>query len=623
MKKLLRRYKDPLIFLGLLIIVPSCIYFISMNFGDQRLHIEKKQWKPAAPSDHGFEMVLFKKAMDYIETRLPMARGMVIIRNGRTVHEKYYWKGGPQETDYLHSLNSAILHGLVGIAMEKKMLSGPDQTLADFFPDKAEADKLTVGDLLTVRVPVLWGKGPPEYWELLFSRDRVGAALHLLSSPGGRHNPAAGFAANFLLAEVIRQAASMSVFDFAEHHLFAPTGITTLAEIRKKDGLTDPFIGFKLRTLDLARFGYLVMNRGAWEGHQVIPADWAGKIIELNKGREYLGGWQPVRIGRTQCIMARGEGGQYIVLVPDLDLLIAVSSMSIFPLSENSGYNHLFGLIFEAADAELAQKALAEDPEDRPFYEPNFINSTVVPDEIRQFFLDFAKDIATQDINRILYHYAKGYETKDINIRLLDDLFLKDEDYWSRYRFWRKIFSGGSGDLEFVHIEKLRIDGNRAYLRGSLKYSYANMNEGSFGWFPLENLVKLRGRWLWLGAPEYGKILDREEYYDAEMSTELEKFITGCGTAIVMPTGINNKNCFTEDFLYNGLQQAGLRDVLQSFWKEDSGIKLHITGVEASETAAGLSGYLDNSLIGSISLPPGIQAVKKETGWKWSGNMVE
>ncbi len=62
-----------------------------------------------------------------------------------------------------------------------------------------------------------------------------------------------------------------------------------------------------------------------------------------------------------------------------------------------------------------------------------------------------------------------------------------------------KIFYGGTGDLEFVHIEKIRIDGNRAYLRGSLKYSYANMNEGSFGWFPLENLIKLRGRWLWFG----------------------------------------------------------------------------------------------------------------------------
>lgn len=623
MRKLPRKYRDPLIFLGLLIFVPGCIYFISMNFGDQRLHIEKKQWRPAAAADHGFEMSLLKKAMDHIETRLPMARGMVIIRNGRTVHEKYYWKGGPQESDYLHSLNIAVLHGLVGIAMEKKMLAGTDQVLADFFPDQAEAGKLTVGDLLAVRVPLIWGNGPPEYWELFFSGNRLGAALRLLSTPGGRHNPAAGFAANFLLAEVVRLATSMSVFEFADRYLFTPIGISTLSEIKEKGGLMDPFIGFKLRTLDLAKFGYLVMNRGAWEGHQVLPADWAGKIVEHYKGWDSLGGWQPVRVGTTQCIIAQGEGGQYIVLAPDLDLLIAVSSKSIFPLSESSGYIHLFGLIFEAGDLELAQKALAVDPEDRPFYEPNFVNATFVPDEIRQFFLDFARDIATQDINRILYHYAKGYETKDANMGWLDDLFLKDEDYWSRYGFWRKIFYGGSGDLEFVHIEKLRIDGHRAYLRGSLKYSYANMNEGSFGWFPLESLVKLRGRWLWHGAPEYGKILDRDEYFDAEVSVELEKFIAKCGKAMVMPVAMNSTVCFTEDFLYSGLQQEGLRDVLRPFWKEDSVVRPHINQVEESGTAARFSGYLDNSLIGSISLPPGIRAARKEFGWKWSGNLGE
>ncbi|KPJ98929.1 MAG: hypothetical protein AMJ60_06670 [Desulfobacterales bacterium SG8_35] len=627
MRKLPRKFRDPLIFLGLLIIVPSCIYFISMNFGDQRVHIEKKQWNPAAAADQGIDLQLLKRAAEYIETRLPMARGMVIIRNGRTVHEKYYWKGGPREKEYLHSLDGPILHALVGIAMEKHLLSGPEQPLADFFPDHFQEGNLTITDLLRVRAPLTWGAGGSEYWQLFFSGDRIKASIKTLLPIDGKPNAAANFAANFLLAEIIRTVSSMSIFNFADQNLFSPMGITTQAEIKKNGGLMDPFIGFKLRTLDLAKFGHLIMNEGKWQGNQIIPGNWIRMItkeLHSGPGTASWGGWQAVLIGGVESIMARGEGGQYIVLSPELDLLIAVSSKSLFPLSENSGYNHLFQLIFEAADKQLVQQEAAADPVERPYYEPNFVYSTEVPGEIRRFFQDFAKDIATQDINRILYHYAKGYETKDANMGWLDDLFLKDEDYWSRYGFWRKIFYGGSGDLQFVHIEKIRIDGNRAYLRGSLKYSYANMNEGSFGWFPLENLIKLRGRWLWFGSPAYGAILDRDEYFDAEISEGLNEFIDECGPALTGDTGKNEESaCFTEDFLQNGMNQKLLQNLLQPLWDGDQQVNVHITRVEESGEEARLEGYFENSLIGTISLPPAMKTVRQDNRWKWHGNGVE
>jgi len=620
MRKLLRKYRDPFIFLGLLIIVPSFIYFVSMNFGDQRVHIEKKQWNPAEPAQEGIDPQHLKQAAEYIETRLPMARGMVIIRNGRTVHEKYYWKGGPLEKDYLHSLNRAILYGLVGIAVEKRLLSRPDQQLADFFPDHAAAaGSLSVNDLLQVRAPLTWGRGAPPYWNLFFSGDRVGDALRALSEAGGAAGPAANFAANFLLAEVIRQASAMDIFTFADRYLFTPMGIDTLAESRKKGDLMDPFIGFKLRTLDLAKFGYMVMKRGTWEGSSILPGDWASKITEMSGNETFLGGWEPVTFDTRQAIMAVGEGGQYILQCPALDLLVAVSSTSLFPLSENSGYHHLFRLILEAADEQLARSEPI-DPDERPYYEPNFVYATEVPEDIRQFFLDFSRDIATQDINRILYHYAKGFETKDANMGWLDDLFLGDEDYQSRYGFWQEIFYGGTGDLEFVHIEKIRIDGNRAYLRGALKYSYANMNTGSIGWFSLENLIRLRGRWLWFGKPAHAAILDREEYFDAEISEDLGRFIDKCGQAVAGMSGKNTADCFAQGFMHNGLEQDSMLKLLKPYWQGAPQARMHVTGAEETDDSAKVEGYFENSLIGTISLPPGMKAMRRGNVWQWSGN---
>jgi ketosteroid isomerase-like protein len=284
-------------------------------------------------------------------------------------------------------------------------------------------------------------------------------------------------------------------------------------------------------------------------------------------------------------------------------------------------------MIFEAANEKSVPEEtvdlIADNLYERPYYEPNFVYATDVPDDIRQFFYDFAKDIATQDINRILYHYAKGYENKRSNMGWVDKLFLKGDDHRSMYGYWKKIFFGGTGELEFVQIEKLRIDGNRAYLRGNMKYSYANMNEGSIGWFPLENLIKLRGRWLWFGFPEYGAILDREAYFDAEISADLNEFIDDCGSAFTGIIGKNKTTCFSEDFLHNRLQESQLRELLKPFWEDTSKIKFHVTRAEQSGEQGLLEGYIENSLIGKISLPTGMKIVKENDGWKWSGNGIE
>lgn len=631
-----RRLKGLLIYLGLLTAVTSGIMFISMNFGDQRVHIEKKQWNPAEALDQGFDTKRLKKAAEYIETRLPVVRSMIIIRNGKTVHEKYYWKGGPQEKDYLHSLNGPVLHALIGIAIEKQMLTGPAQSLADFFPDYfpewqgQNSLPLTIADLLQVQADLIWGDGPLEYWELFYAGDKIEASIQALSVPDGKRNPAAGFAANYLLAEIIRSVSSKNIFEFADQYLFQPMGIETQAEIKDEKGLLNPFVGFQLRILDLAKFGYLIMNEGVWQDGQLIPRGWAEKTIEELRGgpeSSALGGWQLTLIDSTESFMARGEGGQYLVLSPELDMLIGVSSQSQFPLSENSGYDQLFQMIFEAVNEKsVVQETadlIADNLDERSYYEPNFVYATDVPDDIRQFFYDFAKDIATNDINRILYHYAKGYENKGDNMGWLDELFLKGGDYRSIYGYWKNMFAGGTGELEFVQIEKLRIDNNRAYLRGSVKYSYANMNIGSIGWFDLENLIKLQGRWLWFGSPEYGEILDRDEYFDAEISAELSEFVDDCGPAFTGIKGKNKTSCFSEDFVHNGLRQSKLRELLQPFWEDTRGIKIHITRAEQSGENGLLEGYIENSMIGKISLPTGMKIIKDNGRWKWSGNGVD
>ena len=267
-------------------------------------------------------------------------------------------------------------------------------------------------------------------------------------------------------------------------------------------------------------------------------------------------------------------------------------------------------LIINAA-RNTADKEQGDDLGESSYSPPNLVFTTRVPEDIQQFFNDFAQSIATNDIKRVAYHYAKGYQQFDHRYILTAKV--------SAYEFWGKIFNGGSGELESVQINKIRFDKNRAYMRGLLKYSYHNMNEGSVGWFPLENLIKLKGRWQWLGSPEYAAILDRDEYFDVEAPTDVQEFFDECSGAFIDSRKAEDTGCFSEDFLHNGMTRQQLKERILPFIKSKDSI-LHFTHLEESANKRFVDGYYEKSLIGSLQIPPTMRIGKKDEQWKWIGN---
>ncbi len=619
MKALLTsQIKKLLIYAILVVLVGSLVYFSALFYGQKPLHVAKKQWNPAEASEQGLDPGRLKQASDYVENRLPLARGLIIIKNGKTVLEKYYWKGGPQEKEYLHSLNTIVLHALIGIAIENKELADVRQPLADFFPGSLQGvgqdvKKMTVEDLLRVKEELIWGDKIPKYWQLFYAYDKVSASLGALRSVKDNPQSAARFAANFLLAKIIEKATSLSIFEYANIHLFKPLGITTYEQMDEQGEYRDAFLGFRLKTLDLAKLGYLVLHQGRWQGTQLISQKWLENMESLNNDSlRFLGVWPVEMFNNFKIVKAKGEGGQFVIFSPELDIVIAISSESLFPLSLISGYDTLIKLIMnsvnEASDPQESA-GLYSDSEKHAYYEPNFIVTTPVPEDIHAFIIRFSKDIATNDIHKIAYHYAKGYWSDYDGFR-------------SVYQFWGKIFNGGSGDLESVHIRKIRVDNNRAYLRGSFKLSYMNMNEGSFGWFELENLIRLNGRWLWLGSPDYGDILDRDDYFDAEIPDSLQEFMKRCVRSFPASYVQKGKGCYSENFNFHGLTQAQLQEYLQPLTAKKDG-KVHLTKVEKLGADWLVEGYVKNSLIGDLSLPPFMRIVQKNGQWRWSGNEAD
>ncbi|MCP4630912.1 MAG: serine hydrolase [bacterium] len=623
MMSMKRILKYAAVYLACCAAIGAGVYVSIAFYAQKTFYLDKKQWHPAEPETQHIDLSRLTIALDYVDTRLPTARSLLLLRNGKTVTEKYYWRGGPKATDYLHSLNLPLLQVLIGIAIDHQLIRGPEQSLSAFFqkqlaPLPDDTASLTLNHLLRPQAPLLWGGGDPDYWNLFYAADQVEASLRVIYGQQTSTQPAINFAAAYLLNQVIEQVSGRSVFNFADRYLFQPLGITTYAA-DDDDLILDPMVGFQLKALDLAKIGYLLAQEGDWEGRQIVSKEWVRWLfinVPHTELDDALGGcWVKTTIRGHESLVVRGEGGQYLVLVPALYLVVVTTSTSIFALPKDNGHDRLLQLIVAAvletsdtagmvANSEL--KAVPASGHNTDMLAPNFVFSIPVPQDILGFFHQFAQDIISKDRPRVAENYARIYD------RGPPPLFSRN---WSSSRL---MFSRNPPHLEYVYINKVRIENNRAYLRGSVKFNYRTYG-GSQGVYPLENLIKLKGRWKWLGLPEKTALLDRDDYFDAELSEEQQRFVDDCSGPLVGDSQLFETDCFAETFQLAGGGRKLIAERLQPFLHGRSGGHLHVTGVQRNGAAYRVQGYIAGSALGELSLPDGLHIVKENGAWKWQG----
>ena len=271
--------------------------------------------------------------------------GLLVVKDGRLVAEHYYGVGGIDHVDTRQSASKSILSALYGIGREKGCAPPLDARMIAFFPEMADkiedqrkAD-ITIGEMLKMRagypMEIRW----PEYHDKMFFTDNWYWIPHLVDVPLMR-DPGAGFGysnlTSQLLGIVLQRACKTDLLSYARENLFGPIG----AEIAKwtvgPDGYTwGPGEAF-VTARDMAKFGQLYLDRGAWQGRQVVPADWVdASLTSYSKDawtRPKLGRyfrdigygyqWWSARAGGHDFDFAWGHGGQLIVLLHDLDMVI-------------------------------------------------------------------------------------------------------------------------------------------------------------------------------------------------------------------------------------------------------------------------------------------------------------
>lgn len=266
---------------------------------------------------------------------LPRLRALLVSVEGELAFERYFHGARATTLANIKSASKTIISALVGIAIDRRLLSGVSQSIGSFFPDALgaaaeEKRQITIEDLLTMRSG-LRSTSNRNYGAWVTSANWVRHALTrpLESPPGTEMRYSTG---NFhLLSAIITTASGKSTWQFAQDSLARPLGFSLAQWPRDAQGIYFGGNDMLLTPKQMITFGELYLHRGRVGDKQVVPASWVDASLvprtRSNISQEMYGyGWWIRDVDGTPVFYAWGYGGQFIFVVPSLDLVVATTS---------------------------------------------------------------------------------------------------------------------------------------------------------------------------------------------------------------------------------------------------------------------------------------------------------
>ncbi|MFI5379469.1 MAG: serine hydrolase domain-containing protein [Tepidisphaerales bacterium] len=283
---------------------------------------------PEAQGVSSQALLAFIEAADKIDAM----NSFMLLRHGQVVAEGWWSPYDAQSPHSLYSLSKSFTSTAVGLAIAEGKLSLDDEVLK-FFPDDAPAapsnnlKSMRVSDLL--RMNTGQQTEPPrtnnEPWVKTFLAHPVPfkPGTHFLYNTSG----------TYMLSAIVQKATGMTVLDYLRPRLFEPLGIDKPTWETSPQGISFGGSGLSIRTEDIASFGQLYLQRGKWQGKQLVPETWidAATTRQTSNGSNPKSDWDQgygYQFWRCRNGAYRGDGafGQYCIVLPEQDAMIAITS---------------------------------------------------------------------------------------------------------------------------------------------------------------------------------------------------------------------------------------------------------------------------------------------------------
>jgi CubicO group peptidase (beta-lactamase class C family) len=312
-------------------------------------------WLVSTPAEQGLDPALVARFYQNA-AELKTLYGLLIVKNGYLIAEKYFNKGSIEQVSGRQSATKSFTSALVGIALDQGYLTSIDQKMVEFFPELAgkipdpRKNQITIRHLLQMR-----GGYPDEeevalYLELLFFRDNWHWLPHivdfpLISDPGTKFNYSN--LTSHLLGVIVARACGADLKSFAQQHLFSPMNAKVGDWIADADGYNWGWGEIYVTARDMAKFGLLYVNGGEYEGKRVLSSEWVRDSLKRFSENIKRGGWITSRygsfrnlaygyqwwsaeVGKHRFDYACGHGANYIILLQELDMIIVTTADPLY-----------------------------------------------------------------------------------------------------------------------------------------------------------------------------------------------------------------------------------------------------------------------------------------------------
>jgi CubicO group peptidase (beta-lactamase class C family) len=285
---------------------------------------------------------------------LPRLHSLLVSRRGELVLERYYNGARAARPANIKSASKSIISALVGVAIDRRLISGVDTPIATYFPElKKDRDpakqRITIEDLLTMRSG-LETTSNRNYGAWVQSRNWVQHALNrpLLSEPGTQMDYSTGN--THLLSAILSKATRTSTWQFANDTIGRPLGFAIPRWPQDPQGIYFGGNDMLLTPRQMLAFGELYLNRGRVRGRQIVPEAWIDRsFVPRSRSywsdQEYGYGWWIRELGGHRTHYAWGFGGQYIFVVPDLQLVVVTTSAATVAEDRRSHRRSVFDLV--------------------------------------------------------------------------------------------------------------------------------------------------------------------------------------------------------------------------------------------------------------------------------------
>lgn len=322
----------------------------------------------STPESQGVSSRYLIDFLNAIDTGNIEIHSFMLLRHGKVVAEGWWNPYGPGNKHIMYSASKTFAATGIGLARAENRLKLTDKVIS-FFPASVPDTLSQFMKEMTVRDLLMMSTGQDA--EPRRSQDDDWIRSFLSKAPASKPGTVFRYnnTATFMLSAIVQQVTGETLFNYLQPRLFKPLDIRGIDWDMNPQGINLGMIGLRLRIEDMAKFGLLLMQKGKWNGKQLIPKEWIEEAtsfkIKSQGGNEkipaetndwFQGYCYQMWRGRYNTVRLDGMAGQFVILIPDYDAIMVLTANAQDTQKEmNLVWNYILPAI-------KSDKALPADP---------------------------------------------------------------------------------------------------------------------------------------------------------------------------------------------------------------------------------------------------------------------